>query len=223
MAETDLRELYAKGLAQQHAGQTKAALQIYNVVARRGGGDATLFVRCGECYEALNDFARADDAYGAAIARDPDLDLARRRAAALALRGREVALRVGQKDAAEQLRLGAVRYLAGLGARLLERKVPAEAEAAFRDAARIAPEAWGVRVDLGRCLYEQGRFAAAENAIREGLGLAPAAESALGYFHLGVLMERQDRRADAEAALRRALELDPSLAPAQAALARLGD
>ncbi len=219
--DSDLSELYAKGLAQQRAGQAKAALQIYGLVLRRGGGEigAEILVRCGECYEAVGDFARADEAYGTAIARDPDLDLARRRAAALALRARELALKVGQTATAEELRLGAVRYLAGLGERLIARGALADAEAAFRDAAKIAPEQWGVRVDLGRCLYEQGRFAAAEKAIREGLALAPAA--ALGYFHLGMLMERQDRRAEAEAAFRRALELDPGLAPAQAALARL--
>ena len=138
MAEADLRELYAKGLAQQRAGQAKAALQIYGLVLRRGGGagGAEILVRCGECYEAVGDFARADEAYGNAIARDPDLDLARRRAAALALRARELALKVGQTATAEELRRGAVRYLAGLGERLLARGAFAEAEAAFRDAAR---------------------------------------------------------------------------------------
>ena len=217
--DSDLRELYEKGLSQQRAGQAKAALQIYNVVLKRGGGDGALLMRCGECYEALGDFARADEAYGHAIARDPGLDAARRRAAALALRARDLALKVGETAAAEELRHGAVRYLAGLGERLVARGAFAEAEAAFREAARIAPEEGGVRVDLGRCLYEQGRFAAAENAIREGLRLAP--ETALGHFHLGVLLARQDRRAEAESALRRALELDPSLMPAQAELARL--
>jgi tetratricopeptide (TPR) repeat protein len=221
MAEADLRELYAKGLAQQRAGQAKAALQIYGLVLRRGVGEggAEILVRCGECYEAVGDFARADEAYGNAIARDPDLDLARRRAAALALRAREFALKVGQTATAEELRRGAVRYLAGLGERLLARGAFAEAEAAFRDAAKIAPEDWGVRVDLGRCLYEQGRFAAAEKAIREGIALAPLA--AMGYFHLGMLMERQNRRAEAEEAVRSALALEPGLEPAQVALARL--
>jgi tetratricopeptide (TPR) repeat protein len=219
--DSDLRELYGKGLAQQNAGQTKAALQIYNIVLRRGGGDPSLFVRCGECYEALGDFAHADEAYGKAIAADPDLDVARRRAAALALRGREFALQAGQTEAAEQLRMGAVSYLAGLGERLIARRAFADAEAAFRTATKIAPEYWAVHADLGRCLYEQGQFPAAEKAIRHGLGLAPAGAGALGHFHLGLLLERQDRREEAADAFRRALELDPGLAPAQAALARL--
>jgi tetratricopeptide (TPR) repeat protein len=80
MAEADPRELYEKGLAQQRAGQAKAALQIFTVLLKRVGPDATLYVRAGECWEMLGDFARADDAYRRAIARDPKLDLARRRA-----------------------------------------------------------------------------------------------------------------------------------------------
>lgn len=220
MAEADLSELYGKGLAQQQAGQAKAALQIYNVVLKRGWRDAAIFVRCGECWEALGDLARADEAYGRAIVLDPELDQARRRAAALALRARDLALKVGHAEAAEELRRGAVQYLAGLGERCLMRGAFAEAEAVFRDAARLAPGDWGVRVDLGRCLYEQGRYEAAEKAIRDGLGLAP--EAALGHFHLGVLLGRQGRRAEAEAALRHALILDPALAAAGAALAQLG-
>jgi tetratricopeptide (TPR) repeat protein len=195
-------------------------LQIFTVLLKRVGPDATLYVRAGECWEMLGDFARADDAYRRAIARDPELDLARRRAAGLAIRGRDMALKVGETAAAEEMRQGAVRYIAGLGERLVARGAFADAEAVFRAATTLAPENWAVRVDLGRCLYEQRRFEAAEKAIREGLGLAPGA--ALGHFHLGLLMERQERRAEAVAALNRALELDPGLAPAQAALVRLG-
>ncbi|HUK59615.1 MAG TPA: tetratricopeptide repeat protein [Stellaceae bacterium] len=220
MPEADSLELYEKGLAQQRAGQLKAALQIYNVLLKRGANDAALFVRSGECWEGLGDFGRADEAYGAAITRDPDLDLARRRAAALALRASEIARTAGQAATADDLRHGAVRYLAGLGERLIARGAFAEAEAAFRDASRIAPGEWSLQADLGRCLYEQGRFAAAERALRDALALAPA--EPLCHFHLGVLMERQDRRAEAESAFRQALALAPGLAPAAAGLARLG-
>ena len=220
MADTDLRDLYAKGLAQQRAGQAKAALQIYNVVLRRGGGDAQLMLRIGECHEALRDLERADEAYCNAIARDPDLVAAYRRAISMAERARALALKVGQAEAAEALRHGAAGHHAALGVRFIAKGAFRDAEAEFRAAIALAPEEWAPKVDLGLCLYEQGRLEAAEQTIRAGLSLAP--EAALAHFHLGQLRARQDRREEARAAFRRALELDPALALAHAALAGLG-
>jgi Flp pilus assembly protein TadD len=219
MTAAELATLAARGLAQQRAGQIKAAIQIYRLVVKRGGGDGALLCRLGECYELLRDFAQADDAYCAAIERDPDQFQAYRRAADMALRGRAVALGVGQPAVAEELRHGAFRHVTSLGVRLVAHARWGEAEAAFRQALALDPADWATHVDLGRCRSEQGDLSGGEREIREGLRLAP--DRALGHLHLGIVLRRLGRRAEAEAALRQALALDPNLASATAELARL--
>jgi tetratricopeptide (TPR) repeat protein len=218
--DDDLGALARRGIAQQRAGQHKAAIQIYRVVLRRGGGDAALLCRLGECHEALGDFAAADDAYCDAIERDPDQAHAYLRAADMALRAREVALRVGQTGPAEEFRRSAFRHFTALGVRLVARARWLEAEQAFGRALALQPADGGSYVDLGRCRYEQGDLAGGEAAIREGLRLGP--DRALAHFQLGVVLVRQDRRGEAEAALRQAVALDPVLAPAADELVRLG-
>ena len=134
----------------------------------------------------------------------------------MALRARQVALRVGKADAAEELRQGAFGYLYALGVRLLERAAWAEAEAALRRASAVDPGNWAAHVDLGQCLYQTLRFRAAEEAIREGIRLAPG--EAKAHYHLGMALFRNGRAGEAEAAFRRAVELDPAFAPAGSAL-----
>jgi tetratricopeptide (TPR) repeat protein len=219
MAEADHAALMAKGLAEQRARNFKAALATYARARAAGGGDAQLLLHIGECREALGDLAGADDAYGDAIARDPDLVAAYRRAIAMAERGRALALQVGQLGTAEALRQGAARHHAALGVRLVAKGAFREAETEFRAAADLAPEHWAPKVDLGRCLYEQGRLEAAEKAIRDGLRLAPS--EPMAHLHLGLLLVRGGRSGEAKTALERALALDPGLAAAQAALASL--
>jgi tetratricopeptide (TPR) repeat protein len=217
--DDDLPALLQRGIAQQRSGQHKAAIQIYGVVLRRGGGDAGVLCRLGECYEALGDFARADEAYCDAIARDPDQVHAYLRAADMALRARDVALRAGQAGPAEELRGGALRHFTALGVRLAGRARWPEAEAAFGRALALDPTDWASHVDFGRCRYERGDLVGGERSIREGLRLAP--KRPLAHFHLGAVLRRQGRRGEAEEALRQALALDPTLAAAAAELAHL--
>jgi protein O-GlcNAc transferase len=217
MPPSDLAGLLERGIAQAWAGQHKAAIQIFRMVVKRGGGDAAVQFRLGQSFEAIGDLGRADEAYRAAIGRDPDLYPAYRRAADLALRGRALASRVGQGATAEQLRLGAYHYVALLGSRLMQRGAWEEAGAAFLEARALEPGDWTVHVRLGQCLYERRRFRAAEESIREAIRLAPGEVTA--HYHLGVALLRSGRPVEAKAAWRHALTLDPSFAPAQAALA----
>jgi len=94
----------------------------------------------GLSLEAIGDFARADEAYRAALQRDPDLYPAYRRAAAMALVGRDLAARAGKEAAAESFRRGAAGYLAVLGLRLKERGAAAEGAAILAQARALAPD-----------------------------------------------------------------------------------
>ena len=54
----ELARLFEQGLAQQRAGQHRAAIQIFHVVRRRGGASARLQCRLGESYEQIGDIAQ---------------------------------------------------------------------------------------------------------------------------------------------------------------------
>jgi tetratricopeptide (TPR) repeat protein len=140
MAASDLAALLERGIAQQGAGQHKAAVQIFRMVVKRGGGDAMIQYRLGLSLEAIGDYARADEAYRAAMQRDPDLYPAYRRASAMALVGCELATRAGNQAAAESFRRGAGGYLALLGLRLKQRGAVAEAGAILAQARALAPD-----------------------------------------------------------------------------------
>jgi tetratricopeptide (TPR) repeat protein len=220
MSDTDLATLLERGLAQQCAGQHKAAIQIFRQVLKRGGAAASVLCRLGDSYERLGDFERADAAYVEAIEREPDRSEAYLRAADLARRASAMAERAGQNPVALELRHGAFRYLVVLGVRLVARGAWADAEAAFRNAGALMPEDSAVSVDLGRAIAEQGRLDEGEALIRRGIALGP--DQALPHVHLGRVLTRQGRTAAAAAAFQRALALDPGLAAATAGLAALG-
>ena len=62
-------------------------------------------------------------------------------------------------------------------------------------------------------------FAAAEGYFRRVLGERP--RDAASWYDLGLALEYQDRRSEAEAAYRQALQIDPGLRPAQVGLGRV--
>jgi tetratricopeptide (TPR) repeat protein len=220
VSDKDLGALLERGLAQQRAGQHKAAIQIFRQVLKRGGTAAPVLCRIGQSYEHLKAFAEADAAYLAAIERAPDHAEAYLRGADLARRASLLADQVGQEAAAHELRDGACRYLTALGTRLMARGAWADAERAFAHARALAPEDWAVHVDLGRAIAAQGRVREGEALIRRGVALGP--DHAAAHLHLGELLQRQGEGAAAADAFRRALALDPGLAAAASGLAALG-
>jgi len=209
--------LFERGIARQRAGQHAAAIELFQQALQRGGASAAVYCRLGESYERLRDLQRADDAYVAAIEREPEASEAYLRASDLARRSSELAARVGQAAAARELRHGACQYLSALGVKLVGRRAWMEAESVFRRARALQPGDWAVHVDLGQCLGQLMRHRAAEESIRQGIRLAPG--KALAHYHLGLVLLRQGRASEAEAALRQAATLDPSDVQISAALA----
>lgn len=82
-----------------------------------------------------------------------------------------------------------------------------EAEAAYREAIVLKPDAPLTHINLGVTLTAQGRFQEAEAAFREALRLHPA--SAMAHINLGNALYRQGRPREAEAAYHEALRLEP--------------
>jgi tetratricopeptide (TPR) repeat protein len=98
----------------------------------------------------------------------------------------------------------------------LEDTDPGAALIAYEASLVADPEHAEARINLGRLLHIAGRLAEAERVYRTAKKPEPVL-----VFNLAVLLEDLDREADAIAAYREALALDPDLADAHFNLARL--
>jgi tetratricopeptide (TPR) repeat protein len=98
----------------------------------------------------------------------------------------------------------------------LEATDPHAAQAAYAGCLEADPRHVEARINLGRLLHLAGRLEEAERVYRSAGDPEP-----LVVFNLAVLLEDLGREADAIAAYRQALALDPQLADAHYNLARL--
>ena len=83
----------------------------------------------------------------------------------------------------------------------------AEAEAAFREAVRLAPTLPEAHLDLGLVLAREGRLEDAIASVRQALTLDP--KQANGQMFLGIFLSQTNHQEEAEAALRQAIAQDP--------------
>jgi len=93
------------------------------------------------------------------------------------------------------------------------------AESAYQAVLEAEPEHPHARINLGRLLHQQNRFALAEACYRRVLQQDP--ENALAAFNLGVVLEDQKDDDGAVAAYRRTVAIDDSYADAHFNLSRL--
>jgi len=93
------------------------------------------------------------------------------------------------------------------GATAMHNGQDGEAEAAFREAVRLAPDLPEAHLDLGLILGREGRLEDAIVSIKEALRLNPALESA--NMFLGIFLHQTGRDADASAALQYEVKLNP--------------
>lgn len=90
-------------------------------------------------------------------------------------------------------------------------KLP-QAESAYREALRLAPDSAEIQNELALLYSDTGRTEEAESAFRSALKLRP--DYAEAHNNLGVLFKKTGRRNEALAAYRRALEIKPNYAEA---------
>src|SRR6478672_9159645 len=93
------------------------------------------------------------------------------------------------------------------------------AEAEFREAEKLAPADAGPKFALSFLFAVQGRLAEAENIMRQTLALDPLGVTR--YLNLARILIAGGRYDDAEAALRKAIELQPAAARLHAYLTTL--
>ncbi len=105
-----------------------------------------------------------------------------------------------------------------LGDALME-KSPAEALAAYREAAKLAPRDPRPHLAAGSLLQRQGDLGAAESEVRKARELQPDSTQALAA--LADIYLRGKRWAEAEASLRQLLKADPANTEARFQLGRL--
>jgi len=139
-------------------------------------------------------------------------------------------LDLGQIDQAlEQLRKAVEldpRFADGyfhLGVALAERRSWEDAVKSYQTAIGLptltVPEL--AHNSLGMALYNLRRYREAEAALRYAIGLNPELQAA--YYHLGLVLVGEDRKAEAKAVFREARKLEPDSPFGQAAAAQLKD
>jgi len=117
--------------------------------------------------------------------------------------------------------------MAGLAAAMLlglatteRQRVWASSLALWDDTYRKNPVAYTAASGLGEALREAGRLPEAERAIREAIRLSDGKRGD-AWATLALILDAQGRTADADAALDRAIEVDPKLADPEARVAAL--
>lgn len=95
---------------------------------------------------------------------------------------------------------------------------PQAAIESYREALQIDSALYQVRVSLGLLLYKQGYSEEAMKEFQESIQTLP---SAMAYYGIGMVLEREQREPEAIAAYKRALQIAPEMAEAKAGLERI--
>jgi tetratricopeptide (TPR) repeat protein len=219
--------LAASGREREAEGHFRRALRIRASRGEPAAGRGLVHsYEAGEMLLALGSFPESEAAFREALRIKPDYAEALRglaeaenaQAAGLASAGRGAEALPLLEDAL-RLRPGYAEACSNLGLVLAGMGRGDEAVSAFRRALGIDPALRGVRANLGYVLLRLGRTDEAAEVLAQDARLEPG--DAQGLLLYGVALGRQERRAEAQAQIRRALELDPTLPGAREALDRL--
>jgi tetratricopeptide (TPR) repeat protein/serine/threonine protein kinase len=170
----------------------------------------------GDSLSGRGRYARAESAYRAAIAADPQLLRAHLGlATALCNLGR---YQEGERAARDAVRLDATAARAHgvLGRALIALKRYEDAETSIRKAISLDSSVASYHANLAFALNECKQYAKAINECRTAIGLDPGLGHA--YSHLGFALGMLGQAREAETACRTAIDLNPGLAAAHSNL-----
>jgi len=187
-------------------GQTSAALEALQGVARGNGDGATLFA-LGFCKEKLGKSDEAIRLYQAALEIAPNVRNAHERLAAIHLRQERVAEAIAHYEHLCWCEPGEARTALTLAHLYLRGRRYEDAVRRFEFAVTLDPDNWEAKDDLVSAHVAAGRYADAAQALRECITQRP--ECAELYQRLGDVHTKAGEDAEALAAYRAAVELRP--------------
>ncbi len=215
----------ALGAALQQSGDLIGAAQELEQAVQDFEGDSDARNTLGATLLRLKDLDGAIRQLEEALRRSPLLVKAHRNLAQAYQRaGRNAealaASEQSEKAAARQARSGRAILLVQQGKKLLEDGDASAAAESFHEAAEINPDSEDAHLYYGIALWRsRGDVTGSLRSIDRGLQINPRRAEA--HYRRGLLLEASDRRDEAMASLRVAVDLAPSLEAAQRSLAGL--
>ena len=215
---------FNRAVALTDLGQRAAALKDYKRAIRLNPDDAWIYVGQGDVLAASGDRARAIESYDKALALRPELDDPRAKRAGLLLRLDRPAEALPEYDRVVATNPSNGRLWRSRGEAKFQLAHYADAAADLERALELAPRDGDVRRALARAYLGAGDPEAAWRTLSPDLD---ASDDAADLALAAMVAMLTDRLSAADALVRRALELKPGEAAAQAvlslALRRQGD
>ena len=198
-------------------GIVSAGIEILDRARRTGPPSYELAFDLGGAYVLQRDWARALDAYDAALAAKPDSVQALRQAAGIAEQQGELERSLSYWIRARKLEPADPGTLLGFGRVCLRMDLLDDAEPALSEAARLRPEDTVAQYTLAAAKVGKRQFEAAEGLLQALVTKRPA-DAQLQYA-LGSVFYVQGKLAEAAAHLRESLRLEPEQLASQYYLA----
>lgn len=201
-------------------GTNDEAEALLRQVLARDPADTDAHLRLAHLLELKSDLQAALAEYRRAVETAADESMPRLALAAALHRSGSLADAIRQYDSVLHTSPADRRALLGRIQALADAQRLAEAQRDLETFVERHPEDLGARLLAAQLLARSGEFATAERAFQSILDArnVDAPTAARAHHGLGNLLAQQGRWPEAEAALRQALELDPGLDTARAAL-----
>ncbi|MDQ2961921.1 MAG: tetratricopeptide repeat protein [Pseudomonadota bacterium] len=166
--------LFHLGNRHRELGENDAAIDYYERALAKSPGHHAVLNNLGLALEASGNYERAEDCYREVLAaQSQHADALANLANLLQGRKRYQEAALAYEKAIAVRRDFPVRFWISRGVTLGELGAFADAEASFREAARLDPEHARVQVDIGSLCIVQERFDAAEEPLARALELDP--------------------------------------------------
>lgn len=201
---TQPQALALLGMIKGMFGEFQAAIDFFLKALERDPGNADLYNNLGETYRHLGDAAKALPCFAKAIELRPDLFLAYRGAADMALAARD---KTSNPEHARELTRLALQHLRALAGKLRKMRHQ-DSLGVLQEALALDPFDFDTLHDLGNCLYEYGLLSESVEMFHRAIALRPG--DANVFSNLGTSLYCSRRWQEADDAFARALELVPT-------------